>query len=105
MSLLCMPAMMSRQVRDVCMYLQLKQAVICIQSAHRGRTVRVVMAQRAAAATVVQRHWRGCAQRCMYLRMQAAAVRLQSAVRCRQLRSRFLIARSAAVTMQVPLQL
>ena len=67
--------------------------------------MRVVIAQRAAATTVVQRHWRGRMQRCMYLRMQAAAVRLQSAVRCRQLRSRFLLARSAAVTMQVPLPL
>lgn len=65
--------------------------------------MRMVMAQRAAAATAVQKRWRGCVQRHAYQRMQAAAVRLQSAVRCWQLRGRFLQARAAAVTVQVQL--
>lgn len=65
--------------------------------------MRRAIAQHAAAATVVQKCWRGRMQRRRYLRMRSAAVRLQAAVRRRQLRRSFFQARSAAVIVQVHL--
>ena len=94
-------ASVSRQRTISLMHMQLRRAAICVQKMRRGHDVRVAIAQHAAAATVVQKCWRGCIQRCTYQRMRTAVVRLQSAMRCWQLRGRFLQARSAAVTMQV----